>query len=246
MAESPGEEPTPDQIDEEGGKENPDSKHKPKSGGSQSKGKKFTSDKPSMSEILRLKKPNTRKCVILLDSALSHEIDRVSREIEALDQQRRLKIGGSLADTQSRDMQALLDELAELESEAEDMTVEFTFQDIGRKRYDELVRENRPTEAEKQEYKDAGGEGVLPYSTETFPALLVSETSIDPKITLKEAEVMFEEWAEGDLEVLFTTALLACKEPTSLPKSRAGIAKIRDSLTNSTIAPNEESPTPNS
>jgi hypothetical protein len=210
------------------------------------KGRKFSSDSPSMTEILRLKKPNTRKCVILLDSSLTHQMDEVDREISKLQREVERSRSTTLADSTQKKIDELLTQYELLEDEYEELSVEFTFQDIGRRVYDELVRENRPTEEEKKEYKDAGGEGVLPYSTESFPPLLVHKTAISPKIPLDDAKLMFEQWAEGDLETLFTTALLVCKEPTSLPKSRAGIAKIRDSRQNSTTAPNEESPTPNS
>lgn len=211
------------------------------------KGRKFSSDSPSMSEIIRLKKPNTRSCHILLDSALAHELNELEREIEKLE--RKIEVrnrsgrGGSLADSSIKELDRLREEFEVKEEEAEGFTVEFTFQDIGRKRYDELVKENRPTDEEKKEYKEAGGEGVLAYSTETFPARLVALTSVSPKISEEEAFQIFDEWAEGDLETLFTTALLVCKEPTSLPKSRAGTAKTRASQPNSTTAPNEEFPT---
>lgn len=216
-----------------------------KSSGSQSKGKKFKSDKPSMGEILRMKKPNTRTCVILLDSSLNHKLDALDREIDLL--QRKVKAGtSSLADNSQKKLDELISQYEELEQEAEQFMVEFKFQDIGRKAYDALIRDNPPSTEEKEEYKAAGGEGVLPYSFNTFPPRLLVECSVDPKIELEEAEEMFESWAEGDLELLFNTALMCCKEPTSLPKSRAGIEKIRASQQNSTTVLSEESPTPNS
>lgn len=211
------------------------------------KGQKFTSDSPSMSEILKLKKPNVRSCHILLDSSLAHEIQELQFQVEKLETKLKNKgHSSSLADRDRPNLEKLKEELEQKEEEAEEFTVEFKFQDIGRKKYDELVRDNRPTDEEKKEYKDAGGEGILQYSYLNFPPKLVAAASLEPKITLEEAEQIFEEWSEGDLEYLFTTALLACKEPTSLPKSRAGIAKTQGSEQNSTTALNGESPTPSS
>lgn len=203
------------------------------------KGKKFRTDKPSMGEILRLKQPNQRSCHILLDSSLSHRIDEKARAIELLERKGN-RLGSSLADPTTQELDQLNDELEALETEAAEYTVEFTFQDIGRRAYDDLLKEHRPTEEEKKEYKDAGGEGILAYSTSTFPPTLVSVCSFTPKITQKEAEEIFEEWSEGDLELLFMTALTTCKEPTSLPKSRAGTAKTRVSQQNSTTALTDE------
>lgn len=211
----------------------------------QSKGRKFASDSPTMGEILRLKKPNEKSCMIVLDPSLQHELDEVEAELEMLDrnQNRINRTGGSLADDTNKRIEELLSKYADLEEQAEDVTVEFRFQDIGRRRYDELVHKHPPTDEEKKEYKDAGGEGVLPYSFNTFPPALVAATSLEPKITEVEATEMFSTWSEGDLEHIFNTALLVCKEPSSVPKSRPGIEKIRGSLRNSTTAPSEESPT---
>ena len=210
-----------------------------------SKKRRFVSDKPTIDEIRRLKKPNTRKCVILLDSSLAHQMNDLEAQIEALSK-RREGTRLSLADTTEKEIEELLVKLEILEDQAEELTVEFTFQDIGRRNYDDLVHAHVPSADEKEEYKEAGGDGVLAYSTETFPPALVNATAIEPKISIESATEIFEEWAEGDLEMIFSTALLVCKEPTSLPKSRAGIAKIRGSKRNSTTAPDKESPTPNS
>ena len=216
----------------------PESKKKQKKG-------KFASDKPTISEIRRLKKPNTRKCTILLDSSLAHEIGELEAEIEAMGKLQNTQ-RSSLADTTSKDIEARIEDLDKLREEAESLTVVFTFRDIGRRNYDDLVTAHKPTDEEKQEYKEAGGEGVLAYSTLTFPPALVHATAIEPEIPIDEATEIFEEWAEGDIELLFTTALMVCKEPTSLPKSKAGIAKMRGSQQKLITALNEDSPTPSS
>ncbi len=218
--------------------------HEKKGKKKQRKGK-FASDKPTISEIRRLKKPNTRKCTILLDSSLAHEIGELEAEIEAMGKFQNTQ-RTSLADSTNKDIEALLENLDNLREEAESLTVIFTFQDIGRRNYDDLVTAHKPTDEEKQEYKEAGGEGVLAYSTLTFPPALVHETVIEPKIPIDEATEIFEDWAEGDIELLFTTALMVCKEPTTLPKSKAGIAKMRASQQKLTTALNEDSPIPNS
>jgi hypothetical protein len=239
------EELTPDQTPVDSS-DTPTTKATPEDvrGGSSSKSQKFSSDTPTMAEIRARKKPNRRTVAILLDSALSHEIDEKIAEIEKLERKQKVKgFGGTLADKTNQDLLTKIDELEELEESAAAETVEFTFQDIGRRAYDELLKEHRPTAEEKAEYKEAGGEGVLAYSTTTFPPTLISRCSVTPEISQEDAEAIFLEWSEGDLETIFMAALLACKEPTSLPKSRAGTAKTRVLQQNSTTAQNEESPT---
>ncbi len=44
----------------------------------------------------------------------------------------------------------------------------------------------------------------------------------EPKMTLAQAETIFDEWGSGDAETLFATALLVCKERTSIPLSENG------------------------
>jgi hypothetical protein len=214
-------------------------------GSGSSSDRKFASDKPTMAEIRRLKQPNQRSVAILLDSKLAHQMDEVAAEIEKLEKRRGQRIS-DLADGTGRKLQELIEQLDEMETEAKELTVTFTFQDIGRRAYDELIRQHPPSDDERKEYKDAGGEGVLAYSTSTFPPTLVSQCSLEPKISQAEAEAIFDEWSEGDLEMIFTTALLACKEPTSLPKSRAGTARTRASQQNLITVPSEESHTPDS
>lgn len=233
--------PTPDEPQE---KESVPEEKDPKPS-HPSKSRKFSSDKPTMSEIIRLKKPNTRSCHILLDSSLAHEVQELEREISRLENKARFS-KSSLADTTPQKLDRLKEELERKMEEAENYVVEFRFQDVGRKRYDELVRENPPTDEEKKEYKEMGGEGALTYSLSSFPPKLVSLTNVEPGITEEEAFAIFDDWSEGDLETLFTTALLVCKEPTSLPKSRAGIAQMDDSEQSLTTQPSEESPTQSS
>lgn len=223
-----------------------DETKKPESKTGQAKGQKFKTDSPTMEEILRQKKPNIRKCMILLDSALSHRIDEKAAEIERLERGRSGRLSSTLADTTQTQIDQLTDELEELEREAADLSIEFSFRDLGRKGYDALLSEHPPTPEDKEMWSNAGGEGKLAYSLVTFPPALVSATSLEPKISIKEAQTMFEDWGEGDLELLFTTALMACKEPTSLPKSRAASARTRASQRNLSTALSEESPTANS
>lgn len=218
----------------------PDEKKPTKS----TKGQKFASDKPTMAEIRNLKKPNIRKCVVLLDSSLSHLIDEKAAEIERL--KRGVSRPSSLADRTGAQIDKLEAELEELENQAAELSVEFSFRDLGRKAYDSLLAAHPPTDEDQEMWKNAGGEGKLAYSLSTFPPALISAASVEPEISIEDAEAIFQDWSEGDLELIFTTALVASKEPTSLPKSRAGTARTRDLQQNSTTALNGESLTQDS
>jgi hypothetical protein len=207
--------------------------------------KKFKGDKPTMEEIRRLKKPNEKKVPILLDSELGSAITEKHRELDKL-KANSMRGNRSLADPTKKQIAALEEEIDQLEEQAEEVTVVFTFRDIGRKKYDDLVGAHKPSAEQKKEYKENGGQGVLAYDPETFVPALISACASDPEIPLEEAEQIAEEWGEGDIEALFFGAMAACKERTSVPLSKKDTEMTRISPSNSTTAPSEESDTPSS
>jgi len=173
----------------------------------------------TMADILAAKKPNTRTIDIILDSDLAGEIQTKTQELAQAKNRRQ-----SLADN----IGPLERELDELYEKAADIAVTFTFQDIGRKAFDEMVIAHQPTAEQKKFMADMGG-GILEYNTDTFPPALMAASAIDPEMTIEEAETIFDQWSSGDAEILFTTALLVCKERTSLPLSRNGTDPTSDS-----------------
>jgi len=166
----------------------------------------------TMADIIAAKKPNTRTIDIILDSDLAGEIQLKTAELAQAKNKRT-----SLADG----INPLEQELDALYEKAADIAVTFTFQDIGRKSFDEMVIKHQPTAEQKKFMADMGG-GILEYNTDTFPPALMAAAAIDPEMTVEEAESIFDTWGSGDAEILFTTALLVCKERTSLPLSRNG------------------------
>jgi len=204
-------------------------------------GKKFTSDHPTTAEILRLKKPNEKQCDILLDPALKHQIEAKEKQIEVV--QSRKRRNPSLAEPGP---DALESELDDLYSQARELVVTFTFRDIGKKVHDALQMAHPPTPDDISQWERGGGQGKLAYSLTTFPPALISACAIAPLITPDEAQTIWDTWGEGDIETLFLTAMTACMEKTSIPKSRRGTGLTTDSALNSTTALSEESNIPSS
>ena len=169
--------------------------------------------KRTMASIIRDKQPNTKTVDIVLDSDLANEIQLLEQE-KAQMQNRR---GRSLADGIGP-LETKLDALYEKAAEG---AATFTFRDPGRKPFDDLVLEHRPTQEQKDRVIELGG-GILEFNLDTFPPALMALTASDPKMTLKQAETIFDEWGSGDAETLFAAALLVCKERTSIPLSRNG------------------------
>lgn len=220
--------------------------------------KKFTTDSPDWAEIKARKKPNEVFVPILMEPEIKHRIDAKNAELAAARwvEQKGMK---GLDQPSSKKLE---DELEELYREADDYLVNFIFQDIGRKRYEDLNAKHLPDEAQRQLWKDAGEKGVLAHDIYTFPPALIAACSIaptekhlenwegpgvlGPKITVEKAQEIAEEWSDGDFELLWMGAFSVCKEQTSAPLSRRAIARMMDSNSNSTTALNEESPTPSS
>lgn len=167
----------------------------------------------TISDILRDKKPNSKTVDIILDSDLAGEIQLKEQELA----QMRMKKGRSLADG----IGPLETQLDDLYEKAADIAVTFTFTDIGRRVFDELVLSHSPTKQQKDRMAELGG-GILEFNIDTFPPALLAATSSDPELTLEEATEIFDTWGSGDAEVLFSTALLVCKERQSVPLSKRG------------------------
>lgn len=193
----------------------------------------------SMDEILARKKPNERSVDILLNSSLKGEIAALEKELNRVARNTRR----SLSDTSPDQIQTQIDALYD---RAHDETVSFTFRDIGRKRYDELVAAHPPTQEQKDDYKAQDGPGNLTFNPDTFPPALISACAIDPEISLAQATLICDTWSEGDIQELFLCAIAVCKEKTSIPFGKSGSAVMSDSDLNSTTALSGESPTPSS
>jgi len=78
-------------------------------------------------------------------------------------------------------------------------TLTLTFRALPRPAWEQLLREHAPTE----EQADLGHE----YNVETFPAALVSASSVDG-MSEAEAQELLDNWSDADAKALFTAALL--------------------------------------
>jgi hypothetical protein len=78
-------------------------------------------------------------------------------------------------------------------------TLKLTFRALPRPAWEQLLREHTPTE----EQADLGHE----YNVETFPAALVSASSVDG-MSEAEAQELLDSWSDADAKALFTAALL--------------------------------------
>lgn len=191
-------------------------------------GKKFTSDSPSMEEILRYKNKHTLSIDVLIDAELASEIKALEKrhmiELRIDDKENRTPIAPSI--------RKRIDKLVE---QAQESTVTFTFQDQGRKRFEDLWKTVPPTD----EQREKGYE----WDPDAFGPLIISEACIEPKISLEEATDMYNDWSTAEAELLLMTAINVNLGVSAIPLSETAIGGLDSSELNSIIASKEESPT---
>lgn len=184
---------------------------------------------PSIQDILKAKRANRLSVDIALDPTLKpqmHDLEKQIRQARRDDQR----------ENRNPQAPALVKQLEAVEQEFRESVVTFTFQDIGRSRFEALVETHPPTEAQIKKHGDS-----LSWNPETIAASLIAATCIDPEITLEDAEQLVADWSTGDVQLLFNAALQVCLETASVPFSRTAIGEMLSSDESLIIAPNEES-----
>jgi len=97
--------------------------------------------------------------------------------------------------------------LRELEDAAEDSRVQFVLQAIPHRAYQRLVGEYPPTDEQRKEAVDAGGE-VPPFDADAFAPALVAAQLVSPEIdSAEEFRGFWDELSDGQLQQLWQSAL---------------------------------------
>jgi hypothetical protein len=210
--------------------------------------KKFVSDKPTIAEIRRLKKPAERSVELCIEPTLVRQYAKIRDEMDRWmkKQQASARRGIDLSDTTSRQIDELQLRLDALEEEIMEVTITFLARDPGRKVYENLVTQHSPTDQQKKDWKESGDlrtQGALQWNAETFVPALISLVYVEPAMTIEEADAICDEWGLGEISKLFNTALLVCNEVTTIPKFKSGTDEMSSTALNSITALNGESPT---
>lgn len=85
--------------------------------------------------------------------------------------------------------------------------IKLTFQAISSAALDKLQSQHPPTAAQR-------AAGNANFNRETFPPALISACSINPEISVEDAEEIWnsEDWSTGELNFLFDTVISLCME----------------------------------
>jgi len=194
---------------------------------------KFTSDKPSMEEILRHKNQNTASVEININAELANRIKSLERE-HMIAMRKDEKVN------ESPKAPAIRKAIDKLEDEAIETTIRFTFKDLGRKKFEDTWKSCPPT----PEQKEDGFEWDPDAFTPKLMAMSCVEAGDDDHMTLEQAESIYNDWSTAEVSMLATTALNANMGVGTIPLSGSGIDPALSTELNSIISQNEESPTP--
>ena len=193
------------------------------------KGQKFTTDTPTMDEIRRLKKKHTTSVDMVIDPEINNEIVKLRRQHLA-------ESNRDTKENRTPKAPAILKKIEALEKEALDVTVTFTFQDIGRKKFEDEWKSCPPTD----EQRELGYE----WNPDEFGPIILAAASLEPKLTLKEAQEIYDEWSTAEAEMLVMSAIYANMGVSSIPLSGTAIGGQPPFDSNLITAPVKESPTP--
>lgn len=116
------------------------------------------------------------------------------------------------------------------------------FQAIGRKRWEGLVAEHRPTDAQKAEFRqDQLDRGVAPgmlkvlgWNVETFPIEAIAACLVEPELTVVDVRRLWDDdtWSSAELGELFAAAVLCNTSSTRVRIDRkADFAALLDVAT---------------
>lgn len=151
------------------------------------------------------KKPNFKTVRLPLDSEIADAFEDAKAEEERLKTRLEYK-----PDDRNllKEHDAAVAKLEEAKALMLENSVLFKFRSIGRKRFDDLIFEHPPTEAQIKKAKE-NGSGEANWNEDTFPIALIHACLVDPKMEEHEVKDLWdsEDWSGSEVLALFWAAL---------------------------------------
>lgn len=153
---------------------------------------------------------------------------------DLLDEHQRLEL--KLAEARDDpERRHLAEKVVALEDEIAESTKVFTFHDIGG-RWIALIGEHPPTKAQVE------GDANLDHNPETFPPAAIAESSVDPKLTVRQVERLRDKLRLVEWQKLWAAVLEANLGVAAAPKSLLAGAVLRLNGVSATTPAPEGSP----
>jgi hypothetical protein len=77
----------------------------------------------------------------------------------------------------------------------------FVFRSPGRKAFEDLIAEHPPTDDDHDDARKTTGrpEALARWHSDTFTPALLAATCVDPKLTVDEAQAIYDEWTDAEV-----------------------------------------------
>jgi hypothetical protein len=168
--------------------------------------------KPATLDHLKAKGRATEVVQVRLDAEATRLYEKLTNEIEAQ------RVLGSEPDAD------LLARREATQQAMEDATVEIRLQSIGRKAYDALVEEHKPTPEQNTEHRQEQARELMnqkgidlakamelttdaPYNAETFPVALIAACAVEPELTEADVQGFWDDWNLNEYLQLWMAAV---------------------------------------
>jgi hypothetical protein len=168
----------------------------------------------SWSEAKKAHRRTRLSVTATLRGDLVDEVDRLEEEMRA---------AAEVDKAENRDAVAprIAERIQDLQAEAAESEVVFTFEGLGRGAWAKLIASHPPRTDDEQ---DSYGGTKLPYNPETFPPALMAACCVEPaelRGDLDEWREIHDEWNAGQVANLWQTCLAANTGVGITPNSRA-------------------------
>lgn len=171
---------------------------------------------------------------VCLDRRLFREFTDLQRQLEESRQVGMLDQPGEVRD--------LAEQVVKLKEQIDKDRAEhtFVFATVPYSQWRELVEEHGPTEQQKADNRYAE------FNPDTFPQAAIAAASVDPELTVEDAEWLREQLPRGEFDRLLDAVFTVNVGGSQLPKSVSGTVDQLASVLSSTTPQPEDSPSPSS
>lgn len=174
----------------------------------------------SIDELRNMRSPMTVVRYLVTDHMLAEELKRTRIEL------RHARASNRVMDTEEnrRKIADLEAKVSEMKDSIHESSIKFVFAALGQKKYEELVRRHRPSEARRkviaEETGDKEGAAALWFDPDTFPTELIARSLIEPEMTDPLDDVIdffkSDHFNGSEIGYLFDGALMANTQRTTV------------------------------
>lgn len=166
----------------------------------------------SFDDVLAQVRPKRTTVRVCLRGDLLAQHEQLERELA---EARRVDLTENSHDTAP----AVARKVADLEQQITDAEIAFTFSAIGQKNWTDLLVRHRPTEEDRADRYE--------FNPRTFPQAAIAASATEPKMTVEQANQLFEVLNFGQWQSLWSACLAVNVEGTDVPFSAAASAVLR-------------------